>query len=213
MRLYLSSFNVGNRPEDLVALLHGRTKVAIILNATDGGAPDKRPSSLEREMLAMNGLGLEAMDLDLRDYFGRSEALRNALQGFDIVWVRGGNCFVLRRAFKQSGADEILKDMLIRDAIVYAGYSAAICMLTPSMHGCELVDPPDSVPEGYDSEIIWEGLGLLPYGVAPHYRSNHPESADVEKMVQYYIDNHIPFKALRDGEAIVVDGDREWIAT
>ena len=76
----------------------------------------------------------------------------------------------------------------------------------------EEVDDPNAIPEGYQSEIIWDGLNLLPYSVAPHYRSDHPESAAVDQMVQHLIDNHILFKALRDGQAIVVNGDLEWIA-
>jgi dipeptidase E len=44
------------------------------------------------------------------------------------------------------------------------------------------------------------------YAIAPHYKSDHPESAAIDKSVEYLIDNHIPFIALRDGETIVVDG-------
>ncbi len=84
-------------------------------------------------------------------------------------------------------------------------------MLTPSLHGSELVDDPGVVPDGYDPAIVWEGLAILPYAVAPHYRSDHPESADTEKAVQYLIDRHILFKALRDGEAIVRDGESERV--
>ena len=42
---------------------------------------------------------------------------------------------------------------------------------------------------------------------------NHPESAAIEQVVQYFIDHHILFKALRDGEAIVVNGDQEKVVS
>jgi len=99
--------------------------------------------------------------------------------------------------------------MLADDAIVYGGYSAGIDMLTPSLHGAELVDDPNVVPDNYNPEIIWEGLGLVAYAIAPHYKSDHPESADIEKSVQFLIDNHVPFIALRDGQAIVVNGEQQ----
>jgi dipeptidase E len=77
----------------------------------------------------------------------------------------------------------------------------------------ELVDDPAQVPEGYEADIIWDGLGLLPYMIAPHYRSEHPESSRIDELVRHFIDSHTLFRALRDGEAIVVDGDRERIVS
>jgi dipeptidase E len=114
--------------------------------------------------------------------------------------------FVLRRAFKRSGADTVITGLLKDDVLVYAGYSAGVDILQPHLHGIELVDDPNVVPEGYDKEIVWDCLNLIPYCVAPHYKSDHPESADIDKTVEYYINNHIPFVALHDGEAIVIDG-------
>lgn len=79
-------------------------------------------------------------------------------------------------------------------------------MLTPSLHGTELVDDPHTTPTGYGQEVIWDCLDIFPYAIAPHYKSDHPESADIDKSVTYFIDHHIPFIALRDGEAIVMEG-------
>ena len=115
MRLYLSSYGLGNNPEALLALLGDKTRVAVILNASDASPADRRQASLDREIDNLKSSGLEPSDLDLRAFFGRKEAFRAALKKFDMVWVRGGNCFVLRRAFKQSGADEILDEMLRSD--------------------------------------------------------------------------------------------------
>jgi len=211
VRLYLSSFGIGNRPDELVGLLQGKRRVGVILNAKDNSSAESRAKSLTEEIAAMTDLGLDATELDLRTYFGHQGRLREKLAELDMLWVRGGNVFVLRRALRQSGADEILTELLQNDAIVYAGYSAAVCALAPTLRGYELVDPPTNVPEGYDAETVWEGLGLLDYSVAPHYRSDHPESEAVEGLVKHYVDNHILFRALRDGEAIVIDGDRHEV--
>mgnify|MGYP001574655138 CR=1 FL=1 len=120
---------------------------------------------------------------------------------------------MLRRAFKQSGFDNIIKELLAKDEIVYAGYSAGGCVLAPSLHGYEIVDPVDITAEDYEKEIIWEGLNIVPYAFSPHYKSDHPESADVDKEVAYMQENNIPFKTLRDGEVIVTEGDKETIFT
>jgi len=208
MRLYLSSFGIGRCPEELLALLRGRKHVAVVLNAKDGSSEEGRAKSLAEEMRVMTTLGLEPTELDLRKFFGRSDLLRETLSEIDLVWVRGGNSFVLRRALRQSGADEILCEFLRLDKIVYGGFSAGVCVLSPSLSGLETVDDPTTAPAGYEVEPVWDGLGLLPYAVAPHYRSDHPESPAIERLVQRFIDDRTLFKVLRDGEAIVVDGEK-----
>lgn len=209
MRLYLSSFRLGNHPQRLADLAGEKRDAVVIVNACDLLAEEDRVIRVQQEITALQSLGFTATELDLRHYFGDEEKqheLRSLLETCGLIWVRGGNTFLLRRAMRASGFDEILRDLLQRDAIVYGGYSAGIAVLAPSLQGVELVDDPCSVPEGYDPDIIWECLGVLPYMVAPHYRSDHPESEDVERLVEYYIDNHMLFKALRDGEVIVVEG-------
>lgn len=211
MKLYLSSFRLGNKPDELIRLLNDKKRTAVINNAQDALSVDDRATSIAQEMERLRTLDLEAVELDLRTYFGRSDELREKLNKFDLLWVRGGNCFVLRRAFLQSGADKIVPELIKNESIVYGGYSAGIDMLVPSLRGAELVDDPNIVPEGYDAQITWDCLGILPYSIAPHYKSNHPESADIDKSIEYMVDNHIPFIALRDGEAIVMNGQSQKI--
>lgn len=141
----------------------------------------------------------------MRLHFDDLSQLKGLLESFDLIWVRGGNVFVLRRACKMSGADSILKELIQDDHVVYGGYSAGIDLLIPNLRGAELVDDPNTVPDGYDQQIVWDCLGILDYSVAPHYKSDHPESSDIDKSVEYMIDHHIPFIALRDGEAIVIN--------
>jgi dipeptidase E len=112
---------------------------------------------------------------------------------------------------RQSGFDGLIRGALARDTLVYGGYSGGIAVLAPSLRGIEIVNDPAAVPEGYESAVIWECLALLPYHVAPHYKSSHPASPGIDRVVRYFIDHGMPFKALRDGEAIWVHGDSEEI--
>lgn len=211
MRLYLSSFRNGNKPDELLTLLGGKTRCALIANAIDLDTAAERSQKTQEEVERLKSIGLEVTEIDLRDYFDDSNSLKSELESFDLVWVRGGNTFILRRACKASGADKVLAELLADDRIAYGGYSAGIDLLVPNLHGAELVDEPNSVPNGYDPEIIWDSLGILPYWVAPHYKSDHPESADIDKSVEYMIDHHMPFMALRDGEAIVINGSSQKV--
>jgi len=43
------------------------------------------------------------------------------------------------------------------------------------------------------------------YALVPHYKSDHKESNDIDRTITYMIDNKIPFKALRDGEVIIIE--------
>jgi len=205
MKLYLSSYRLGNNPEKLIKLVSGNKKVAVIANAMDFLDGLERNKCIEQEINDLTKLGLIAEDLDLRDYFNKKNKLKNKLDTYGAVWVRGGNTFILRRAMSQSGLDKLLKEKNHDPDFVYAGYSAGVCVLSPSLHGLELVDNSIRIPERYLSETIWDGLDIVKFSFAPHYRSDHPESKAVDKEVEYFIKHKIPFKTLRDGEVLVID--------
>ena len=216
MRLYLSSFRLGNHPLKLVELTNGNMRAAIVINACDYQSNEERSLRVQQEMDALKSLGFSPFELDLRLYFNiqqKQKKLRDVLADSGLIWARGGNSFVLRRAMRISNFDELVFDLLTRDAIAYGGFSAGMVMLTPSLCGVELVDDPKIIPTDYDPNIIWQGLGLIPYAIAPHYKSDHPESAATDNLVQYYIEKHVLFKALHDGEVIVIRGKHEEIVT
>jgi dipeptidase E len=207
MRLYLSSFELGNQPSRLTSLAGRRKRVALILNALDNRR-DARDKWLASQTEALTRLGFIVEELDLRNYFTRKGNLKEVLRRKDAVWINGGNAFLLRRAMRQSGFDLEIHELLRTDEVVYAGFSAAVCCAAPTLRGAEAVDDPNAVAEKYDSEIVWDGLGLIGYNVAVHYRSDHSESADVEREIQYYQDHNISYETLRDGQVIIVDGDK-----
>jgi|HubBroStandDraft_6_1064221.scaffolds.fasta_scaffold436985_1 dipeptidase E len=210
MRLYLSSFDLGERPDELVALTGSARRAAIILNALDS-RPEGRAAWLRKQTEKLLDLGFTVVELDLRSYFGTSDKLEGFLSDIDLVWINGGNTFILRRAMKQSGFDVLIKSALARDEIVYAGFSAAAVIAFDSLKGLELTDDPEDIPAGYDANIIWEGLGLIPFALAVHFKSDHPESESVDREIAFYEANGIPYRTLRDGEALIVHDHREMI--
>lgn len=205
MKLYLSSYRLGNRPEELLKLLNGKNNTAVIFNAYDYHDPIARNQRLNFELEDLRKIGLDPTEIDLREYFDGKRSIEKILVSFDLVWVRGGNVFLLRKALAQSRTDIALQNLIMSDLIVYGGYSAGSCVLAPTLRGIELVDDEHLEAPGYNKETIWEGLNIIPFAIAPHYRSNHPESEAIEQTVQYFIDNHMQFIALKDGEALVVD--------
>lgn len=74
VRLYSSSFRMGDHPEQLAALVGGDVRnVVVTANALDDAPADVRRSGLERALAALADLGFDGAELDLRDYFGQEE--------------------------------------------------------------------------------------------------------------------------------------------
>ena len=215
MRLYLSSERLGERSGALLAMVNG-PRVAVIANGYDGASATARDiyrTEVYDPLTEFRSLGLEPHELDLRAHFGDPQSLRQRLGVYDLVWVMGGNSFVLRRAMKQSGFDIVIRDMLDADAIAYGGYAAGAVVAGPTLRGLELMDDPFELPHGYDEPLIWSGLGLTPFAIVPHYRSRHPEAASAEKVVSYMRARRTRYRAISDGEVIVQVGNLERLAS
>jgi dipeptidase E len=212
VRLYLSSYNFGNAPETLSALALDNRRAAIIMNATDVYGPSRRSEYVEANRAGLGAIGFDSDELDLRDYFAQPDQLTRALESYGLVWAVGGNSFVLRRAMAYSGFDRAATARVLEGSLVYAGFSAGAVVATPTLRGLDIDDDPTTVPHRYEDAVIVEGLSLVDYSIAPHYRSDHPESATIKRVVEYFEANRMPYTALRDGQAIVVDGDNTFIA-
>lgn len=206
VRVYLSSYRIGDYPEKLVDI-SGQGRVAIIGNALDFRPPEARrqyEAEVYNPFNEFAALGLEAAPLDLRTYFGNPRALSDALRKFGMVWLLGGNAFLLMRAIRQSGFEDVIRPMLAADEIAYGGFSAGAVVATPHLRGIELMDEPEQLAEGYDADIIWKGMGIVDFAIVPHYRSDHHEAEAAEKAVAFMKATQIPFKAMTDGDVYAI---------
>jgi dipeptidase E len=184
------------------------------MNALDGLSIAKRQPLYQRLVDDFSALGAGVRELDLRLYFSRPDAIAHELANCDLVWAGGGNAFTLLAAMKQSGFVGALGALLDEDRIAYGGHSAGAIVATPSLRGIELVDsadPADAMPPGYPASVHWDGMGLVTYSIVPHFKSAHWESERMNEVVKYFEDQGMPYKALRDGDVIVVDGSDEVV--
>lgn len=207
MKYYLSSYKFGDHKEKLKQIIPSNSKIGHINNARDSiNENSARANRHQQEEIAtLNQLGFEAEPLDLKSYFNKTNELKQVLDTLAGVWVSGGNTFVLRMAVRLSGFDTIFEELKDRDDFCYAGYSAGICILSNTLKPIETVDHPNSFPYQGIKQPIYEGLGRFNYAFMPHYKSDHPESELVDKAIQKCIDNKWLFKALRDGDVIIID--------
>ncbi|MGI8976677.1 MAG: Type 1 glutamine amidotransferase-like domain-containing protein [Thermomicrobiales bacterium] len=199
--IYLSSYRMGINAGVLRTC--GETERAgIVFNALDVFGPS-RLRSWDREAGDLSQLGYESEELDLRQYSHDPEGLAKRLDSLDLVWVVGGNAFVLARAMTTSGFGTALALALGR-GMIYAGYSAGACVAGPDLRGIDLMDNSNDVPEGYDANTPADTLRLVPFRIVPHWESDHPEAASAQRAVAYLERHSLDYRAIRDGEALIL---------
>jgi dipeptidase E len=128
-----------------------------------------RDAGLQRDLADLDQLGLTVTELDLRDP-GAAERP----SGFDIVWVRGGNTFVLRRVMADTRTDRALTDLVQRDALLYAAYSAGACVLAPDLTGLEAVDDITALANPVTTGLGWLDRPFVPMSAHPVTRKRPP---------------------------------------
>jgi dipeptidase E len=208
VRCYLSSFRIGNQAARLQRLVGRDVETAVIANAIDADPTPVRQAKVDGELEALSALDLRPEELDLRTLFDRPDATEAALEGYGLVWLRGGNVFVLRHALHRSGADEALRRLLRRDALVYGGYSAGPCVIGPTIREFSATDDPTVVTDVYGADPMWAGLGIVDFVVVPHVDSpNHPESERLSDLAATFQANGVRHQRLRDGEVLIIDGE------
>jgi dipeptidase E len=200
MKLYLSSIGIPT-PDDLSALLGKplcNVSVAFIPNANDYYAERPRSVVTKQRMAPLESLGMKVTVIDLRDY-REGVVLEKTLQSFDLIWVTGGNTFLLRDEIRKSGFEQIIQDLL-RQGKVYGGNSAGALVAGDSIGNIDLesADPPE-----FATEVIEEGLHLVSYIIVPHV--DNPEFTDVMKTVAKRTDRADKFIELKDSQAVVFD--------
>lgn len=209
MKLYLSSYKLGNNKEELKRWIeeHGN-KIVLIPNSRDVYEESERKSiGINKDIEELKNLGFEVTTVSLKEYFGQYDRLKKDLEQYSAFFAIGGNSFALRKAMQLSGFDRFLKEISSNSDYLYGGYSAGICVLAPNLHGLEIVDEPCN-PYNKD-EILYDGINLLDYLPTPHYKSEHPESKLMDDVIEYCKKNNVKYKTLRDGEVIIENIGRE----
>jgi dipeptidase E len=212
VRLYLSSFRKVYHCGVLLGWAGAGAGVGVFANSCDGAPSDVRADGVAGEHERLGSLGLSTEEVDLRDFFDGTGNLAEVVAPYDVLWLRGGNVFTLRHAMRASGLDDLVLAGLRADGFVYAGYSAGPCVLAPSLRGLEACDDADEVTRLYGVPPAFDGLGVLDRPFVPHLRSpGHPETELLAAVSEQYAADGVDHWQLRDGQVLVVDGDRQQL--
>lgn len=207
MKLYLSSYRLGNSVEELKNWLINHDKnIAVIPNAIDEFPDGERKTNRVLEKCKdLEDIGFIVNIINLRKYFNNPEQLSEKLNKYKSFYVIGGNVFVLRTAMKLSGFDNYIRNIANEDDCLYAGFSAGICVLANDLHGIHLADNLEADPYQY-GKLIWDGIGLIDYMPVPHYDSpTNKESPLMYNVVSYLDEHNLPYKVMRDGDVFIED--------
>ena len=144
----------------------------------------------------MNELNFSYTEIDIA---GKNEdELKKILDGHDIVMVEGGNTFYLLKAVRESGFENVIKD-LIKKGVVYIGSSAGSYITCPSIITATWSN------RGFDRCGItdYSAMNLVPFLIKAHY------TPDMKAMLEEKTkDLQYPMRILNDDQAILVrDGE------
>ncbi|WP_150460678.1 Type 1 glutamine amidotransferase-like domain-containing protein [Nesterenkonia ebinurensis] len=192
MRIYLSSYRLGHRSH---VLRGAGGQALIVMNALDEFP--HRLRNWERESGDLGALGYSCQELDLREYWHcEAGQLEARLEEADLLWVVGGNAFVLARAATAAGLGKALTESA---QLTYAGYSAGACLASVDLRGIELMDDPATLPEGYHAGISADSLNLIGTRVIPHAGEQ-----DAEAAASCLRAEGLEFVELKDGEDLLL---------
>ncbi len=216
IRLYLSSQGLGVNADLIRPRDPGSNKALIVLNALDPYL-NSRTGALRVETESLAALGYESQELDLRDHFhfasddvatahAKDAHLTELLAHSNVIWVAGGNTFVLAKAMTQANFKAALLQANAEratrklPALMYGGYSAGAVVVGIDLQGIELMDDPDIHPVGYDPTTKAFTLGLIDDRIIPHYQSDNPESAQADRAVEFLEHHNLKYRTLSDGD-------------
>ena len=87
MKLYLSSFGLGDNASELGGLVTGEKRIGVIRNSLDFSDDQARlDAGRDREFRELSELGLVPEEIDLRAYFRSQDDLRGVVGQFDALW-------------------------------------------------------------------------------------------------------------------------------
>lgn len=185
---------VGKEPKDI--------KLAAITNSLD--VYDDSDDWLVETLDSLRSQGAQVEVVDLRAWRDNRVGLREKLASKDVIWLCGGHTYYLRWILKDTGADEMIRE-LVEQGTVYAGWSAGAGMAGPTLQFFDFFDDPNDAPEA-----IYDGLGLTNIVVVPH--TDLPDFAEGMKLINQQLQEAgyrtVP---LTDAMALIIDGDEQQV--
>jgi dipeptidase E len=195
MKLLLNStgFESGKiRSEFLKFFDKGIDDLKVVFLHTSARGFEERFLEEMRKHWVLMGFGLENLN------FVDMDKWKKGVLDFDVVCVCGGNTFYILDRMKKCGVFENV-GKAVNEGAVYIGMSAGSIIAGPDIE----VSGRGSSPDVNDIDLEdFIGLGFTDKIIIPHYGVD-----DERDLVEFEKEREVEVVRLRDGEALVVDGD------
>lgn len=157
---------------------------------------------MEADRNKLIDLGFHVADVDIKEF--SKEQLMQKLSTVDIIFVAGGTTTYLLEKVRQSGFDQIVKD-LVKTGVIYIGSSAGSVLAGPNVEVDRIYDHRNLGRE-LDS---YEGLGLVDFIVLPH-ADNKKYELVIQQIVKKFSKKY-PLQKLNDNQAILVKDNKHQV--
>jgi dipeptidase E len=129
----------------------------------------------------------------------QSECSIDLLSDTSLVYIPGGNTYLLAKRLKDSGLWEELSSQISR-GIPFVGFSAGTILVGESMSMSN-----DDNAVGLDDP---SGLGLVPFTFAVHYSVDQPDGQEqfLDRVQRYQASGGAPVIAMEDDAHLRVEG-------
>lgn len=181
---------------DLTGIPKNQMKIGYITTASKGDRGD-----FSRKLkYAIRDAGYDFDEIDIE---GKTkEYLRNIFKDKNIIHMEGGNSFYLIRAIRETGFDEILKELL-EEGKIYIGTSAGSYIMCPTIE----VSDWDTTGKIRYGVTDFTALNYVPFVLKVHYKDTSEElTREKIKTLKY------PLHILKDGQGMFCeDGKCKFI--
>ncbi len=170
--------------------------VAVVVNASSS---DKKKIKKTRKIqIEFTSLGFDSSKIELFDLMKRPP---QELLKFDIIYILGGNPFLLLDEVNKSDARSTLMKLAYQDKVLM-GYSAGALLLGPDLTLMNHVDTLLGFNEDSLKELTC--LNLYDFHIFPHYNdftSQVPEL--IASIAEYELQSNLPVYRINDNQGII----------
>ena len=191
MKLLLTSSGIGVKDEitKFIPKPYSDIRVAYIITASK---KEDNTSYLDAETELLNSLGCTVEPMTFEDC--NKEQSHNLLKDKNLIYVQGGNTFYLLKVLKESGADNIIVDM-VKNGTPYIGVSAGSYIACPTIEMASWKHQDRNTCGLKDLTA----LNLVPFLMSVHYVGDYKDILKREIAKTKY-----DVKILNDEQALLI---------